>query len=335
MKLAHTETKKKKESKETKDVDRKKQREKEKVLGKKDRVLMVREMKKRLLKKISEQCSESSSLKSKLNNIFEADEDIEKKKKRKKKKEGWEGLRRKLEAIGENTSEITDALIGLVPIREIKVGISDNGIKENERFSRVGWEEIESVTGNDINDNDANDYDDRVHYVTNENVLNVLEITKEIKHPRTPSPNIQSISVPTILNSVDFVDVPPDLASAPLKCDPPTGCRPPDKPEKGSDEFGKKVSKKSLKTATMLLAELPDVEKGNHIAEFDDKKEILTDEVTETEDQELKDKVSDQRLEKQKQKSTKEKITKTKTKTITINAAKEDKIEEDKVDKVG
>ena len=118
-----------------------------------------------------------------------------------------------------------------------------------------GWEEIESITGN--NDHNDYDYDDRVHYVTNENVLNVLEITKEIKHPRTPSPNFQNISVPTILNCVD---VPPDLVSAPLKYDPPTGCRPPDKPEKGSDEFRKKVSKKSLKIATMLLAALPDVE---------------------------------------------------------------------------
>ena len=96
VKLAHTETKKKKESKETKDVDRKKQREKEKVLGKKDRVLMVRERKKRLLKKISEQCSESLSIKSKLNNIFEGDEDREKEKTKKEErrmggieKEAW------------------------------------------------------------------------------------------------------------------------------------------------------------------------------------------------------------------------------------------------------
>ena len=113
-------------------------------------------------------------------------------------------MRSKLETIGENTSEITNALLGLVPVREAKADISDDGFNENEQFSRM--KEAEAITEVVHDDLIVTPIDhDKVHYVTNKSVLNVLEITKEIKHPRTISPKI-NFYVP-ITNKFD---VPPE-----------------------------------------------------------------------------------------------------------------------------
>ena len=92
------------------------------------------------------QCSEK--LNGTLSRVFEiGSEEV-----RKKKEKGWRNLRENAEAIGEDTSEICNALVGLVPERKefvenkasIEADSDENIFSRDEREEKEAVEEVHS-----------------------------------------------------------------------------------------------------------------------------------------------------------------------------------------------